>query len=291
MDEPFLDAHVHFWDHSIEGLDWPYLSPDFDHPRLKGMHRLDAPRFTAAELRQEAAGIGLVQAIHIQSADVGAAPERETAWLEEMAAGDGEGWPARAVGWCRLREPDAADVLARHARHAIATGVRDMSLTAGFTADEVDAAVTAAAGVGFSVELLVAHPFHGEVAEVADRHPDVTVVLGHAGLAVERDDGYRAEWQASLHRLAQRPNVVVKVSALASGADPNWTVDSLRPWVLGCIEAFGPDRAMLATNFPIDRLYGTYAGLVDAYRTIIAGLDPGERAAVLAGTARRVYGC
>jgi len=290
-DEPFVDAHVHFFDHDVEGLRWRWLEPGFEHPRLKDVHRLDAPRFTAAELRAEAAGAGLAQVIHVQSAsvDTGDVPERETAWLATMAAGDPGGWPARVVGWCRLRDPDAADVLARHAAHAIAVGVRDMSVTGAFAPEEVDAALAAAGRLGFSVELLVAHPAHAAVAEVAARHPGVTIVLGHAGQPVARDDAYRAEWLASLHRLARRPNVVVKVSALASGADPSWTSTSLTPWVLGCIEAFGPSRSMLASNWPIDRLHGTYVGLVDAYRTIVAGLSPGERAAVLSGTAERVY--
>jgi predicted TIM-barrel fold metal-dependent hydrolase len=59
--------------------------------------------------------------------------------------------------------------------------------------------------------------------------------------------------------------------------------------VLGCIEAFGADRCMLATNWPIDRLHGTYVRLVDAYREVIAELTPDERGAVLHRTAERVY--
>jgi predicted TIM-barrel fold metal-dependent hydrolase len=289
-DEPLVDAHVHFFDHDVDGLRWRYLEPDFDHPRLRGMHRLDAQRFTAPELRAEAEGSGLAQVVHIQSADAGDVPERETAWLSSMATADPLGWPGAIVGWCRLRASDAGDVMCRHARHPAATGVRDMALTEGFEPDEVATALVTAAELGFSVELLVPPPWYRAVGELADRFPSVTLVLGHAGLPLERNDAYRSVWLDGLQRLATRPNVVVKVSALASGSDPQWTVDSLRPWVLGCIEAFGPDRAMLATNWPIDRLFGSYAGLVDAYRSIIAELGPDERAALLAGTAQRVYG-
>ena len=115
------------------------------------------------------------------------------------------------------------------------------------------------------------------------------LVLGHAGLPLERTAAYRAAWQQAMSALAATPNVVCKISALASGSDPNWTVESLRPWVLGCVEAFGPSRCMLATNWPIDRLHGSYQQLVDAYREILGELAPDERAALFHGTAERVY--
>ena len=115
-------------------------------------------------------------------------------------------------------------------------------------------------------------------------------MLGHAGQPLERDQAYLERWSAALAALADRvPNVVLKLSAIASSADPSWTVDSIRPWVLGGIEAFGADRCMLASNWPIDRLYGTYDRLVDAYRDIVSVLPDERQAAVLHATADRVY--
>jgi predicted TIM-barrel fold metal-dependent hydrolase len=83
--------------------------------------------------------------------------------------------------------------------------------------------------------------------------------------------------------------VVAKISAVAGASDPLWTVASIRPWILGCLETFGPDRCMLGTNWPIDRLFGTYVAVVGAYREVIAELTGDEQQAVLSGTARRVY--
>jgi predicted TIM-barrel fold metal-dependent hydrolase len=93
-----------------------------------------------------------------------------------------------------------------------------------------------------------------------------------------------------MRRLARRaPNVVCKISALASGADPNWSVESIRPWVRECIEAFGPDRCMFASNWPIDKLFGTYCGLISAYAQIVGDLSDEERHQLFGGTAARVY--
>jgi predicted TIM-barrel fold metal-dependent hydrolase len=288
--ERFVDAHVHFWDHSVVGLAWPWLDAGFDHPRLKGMHRLDAPRFTAPELRAEAGDQAPATVVHVHCAALTEDPAAETAWLERMADADARGWPAAIVSASRLREPSAAAAMAANARHPRFRGVRDMSVTGAVSPGEVSAAFDAAAELGASVELQLPLEHFETVRALAQRWPEVTVVLGHAGQPGERTLAYLARWSSALTELADAvPNVVVKVSAIASSADPGWTVDSVRPWVLGCIEALGAERAMLASNWPIDRLHGRYANLVAAYRAIVADLPAPDQAAVLHGTAERVY--
>jgi predicted TIM-barrel fold metal-dependent hydrolase len=118
----------------------------------------------------------------------------------------------------------------------------------------------------------------------------VTIVLGHAGHPIERSRSYLERWAGALSVLAtEHANVVLKISAIASAADPAWTCDTIKPWVLAAIDSFGAERSMLASNWPIDRLYGTYSRLIGAYRAIVADLDPRDRASVLHGTADRVY--
>jgi predicted TIM-barrel fold metal-dependent hydrolase len=286
--EPFVDAHVHFWDHAEPGLWWQWLDPGFEHPRLKGMYRLDAPRYTPPELRAEAGDAAPSMVVHVQSAALTDDPTRETVWLESVASVDG--WPNALVAASRLRAEGAGAALAANARHPLFRGVRDMSVTAAVTPDEVAEVFDVASAVGACVELQLPYEHFGSIRDLAARWPDVTLVLGHAGQPVERTPSYFERWSTALVALAGAvPNVVVKVSALASGADPDWTVESIGPWVLGCIEAFGADRSMLATNWPIDRLHGRYGDLVAAYRTITAALPDDERAAVWHGTATRVY--
>jgi predicted TIM-barrel fold metal-dependent hydrolase len=127
---------------------------------------------------------------------------------------------------------------------------------------------------------------------LVDQWPATPVVLGHAGLPVERDDAYHGNWLSGMKRLAAAaPTMVCKISAVASGADPSWTVESIRRWVLGCIEAFGPQRCMFAGNWPIDKLFGTYSKLFDAYEEIVRadGLSEGEISSLFAANAERVY--
>jgi predicted TIM-barrel fold metal-dependent hydrolase len=74
-------------------------------------------------------------------------------------------------------------------------------------------------------------------------------------------------------------------------ADNHWTIESIRPWVLHCIEAFGPDRIMFGTNWPVDILYATYLEQTDAYRRIIAeaGFSRDEQERMLYRNAERLY--
>jgi predicted TIM-barrel fold metal-dependent hydrolase len=283
----FVDAHVHFWDHSREGLHWPYLEPGFDHPRLKGMHALDAPSFTVPELVAESGdGVVVRKIVHVQSAQE-SEPGIESAWIESVA--NRYGTPHAIVARASLASPNLAAVLAGNLVHPRVRGVRDMESPATIPTDAFAAGFDRVADGGLSIEILVPYPMFARVAELAERRPDATVVLGHAGLPERRDPDYFAAWSEELEVVGARPNVVVKISALASGADPGWTVASIRPWVERCLEVFGSDRAMFASNWPIDRLYGTYPRLLAAYREITAARPAADRAALFGGTAERVY--
>ena len=287
-DVPFTDAHVHFWDHSQADLRWLFLEPGFEHPRLKGTQRLDAPRYTPAELRAEAGAAAPTKVVHIQCAAATPDPFRESAWLDALAAE--QGWPDAIVARCRIREESAARVIAANAASPRFRGVRDLSVQGDVEPAEVAPAFDAACDHGASVELMVPVEHYSSIAALAGRWPAVTIVLGHAGQPAERSSEYLDRWSSALASLADAAaNVVVKVSAIASSADPGWSTESVRPWVLAAIDAFGSDRSMLATNWPIDRLYGSYEGLVDAYRTIVADLPPADRHDVLHRTADRVY--
>jgi predicted TIM-barrel fold metal-dependent hydrolase len=66
-------------------------------------------------------------------------------------------------------------------------------------------------------------------------------------------------------------------------------VESIRPWVLACIEEFGAGRSLFGTNWPVDRLYSSYTDVAAAYREIVSEFTPAEQHALLAGNARRIF--
>ncbi|MEQ1873707.1 MAG: amidohydrolase family protein [Ilumatobacteraceae bacterium] len=295
---PILDTHVHFWDHDVAGMRWPWLEKGFKSSqhswttesaskRLAAMH--GARRFTVAEFCEEVAGVGVAGMIHAHAASGMADPAFETQWVAEMARTDG--WPVGIIGSCNLASADGPDLLRRHrAASERCRSVRDMNGPKGLDVDACAATLAVADELGFSIELRTAPEKFGMFAEFADRFPNVTFVLSHASLPLERTPQSLEAWIAAATTIAKRPNFVCKISALCGGSDPNWTIDSIRPWAEACYEVFGPDRVMLGTNWPVDRLFGNYADVVNAYRTIFSPLSDGDRTALFYGNAAVLYG-
>jgi predicted TIM-barrel fold metal-dependent hydrolase len=88
---------------------------------------------------------------------------------------------------------------------------------------------------------------------------------------------------------AKSAHVVCKISGLGM-CDNVWTVDSFRPWVLGCVEAFGVERCVMGTNWPVDRLYSSYGDVLNAYEQIVADFSPTEQEALFSKNAERIFG-
>ncbi len=88
--------------------------------------------------------------------------------------------------------------------------------------------------------------------------------------------------------LERADNVVVKISGLGM-YDHRWTIESLRPWVLACIEAIGTERIVFGSNWPVDRMFSSYPDLIDAYAAIISDFTESEQRAMFAGNAERIF--
>lgn len=284
---PFIDTHVHFWDHDVEGLRWRWLEPGFSHRKVTGTHVLDAPRYTVPEFKAETAGSGVAGMVHIQAVDGEGDLATETAWLQDMSEREGE--PLSIVGSCAVHQPDALELIARHARHGRCVGVRDVTTAKHLDTDGAAEVFSDLAARQWSFEARRHHDGFEVLGEIAARWPELVIVMSHGCLPLERTDTERRAWSSAAAKLARRPNVVCKISAVAGASDPDWTVASIRPWILGCIETFGPERCMLGTNWPIDRLFGTYVDVVAAYREVLADLEVSEQEALLFATATRVY--
>jgi predicted TIM-barrel fold metal-dependent hydrolase len=88
--------------------------------------------------------------------------------------------------------------------------------------------------------------------------------------------------------LATAANVYMKISGLGM-CDNRWTIDSFRPWIETCIEAFGTNRVVFGTNWPVDRMYSSYPDVINAYAAIIAPYTETEQRAMFSGNAERLF--
>jgi predicted TIM-barrel fold metal-dependent hydrolase len=139
---------------------------------------------------------------------------------------------------------------------------------------------------------LMTHPDQlGVVAAQLAGVDDLIVVVEHTGWPRSDSDEERALWQAGIDALASLgDNVVCKLSGLAMPLR-SMAVDALAPWLEYAIGAFGVDRCMFASNFPVDSMYGTFDELYETFSAVTAGLDSESREKLFAGNAERVYRC
>jgi len=95
-------------------------------------------------------------------------------------------------------------------------------------------------------------------------------------------------WRTGLRLLAAQPQVSIKISGLGI-TDRAWTADSIRPIVLECIDAFGTERAMFASDFPVESVHGTFDAFYSAFDAIVAGFSADERDRLFARNAEAIY--
>lgn len=292
---PFLDAHIHLWD--LDHISYPWLTPPFPANSVAGSVEAIARTYYPDDYRAEARAWNIIGAVHV---DAGAAPEAalaETRWLQSLANLDS--LPKAIIAHVPLDAINAEDLIAEHAAYANVRGVRHIvnwhanpfySYTPiNLLADPAwERGYAALARYDLSFDL---QAYPGQLvtsAEIARRHPDVPVILNHAGMPLVHEADGQALWRRNMHQLANVPHAFVKISGFGI-VDHAWTIESIRPYVLETIEMFGTDRCMFASDFPTDRLYASLDQVLGAYHAIVDDFSNDEKLALFAGNAARIY--
>ena len=276
-----VDAHHHLWDPAER--DYPWMTG-----RLAAIRR----RFDPDDLRPLLAAAGVDATIAVQAVSSPA----ETRHLLAVAAGGGP--VAGVVGWADLTDPGVAEALDR-LRAApggdrlvgIRHQVHDEPDAAWLLRPDVQRGIGAVGAAGLVYDLLVRTRELPAALETARRHPGVRFVVDHAAkpriAAGPRDPA----WEAAMAPLAGLPNVHCKLSGLVTEADWGaWRPADLRPYVDRALDWFGPERCLFGSDWPVCLLAAGYQQVLDALTGAIADLDAASRAAVMGGTAERVYG-
>jgi L-fuconolactonase len=157
--------------------------------------------------------------------------------------------------------------------------------------DDFNRGVARLRGHGLVYDVLIFARHLPHATAFVDRHPDQPFVVDHLAKPAIRAGQFDAAWADALRRIAERPQVTCKLSGLVTEVrDPAWSPAVLQPYVDVALEAFGPSRLMFGTDWPVCRLRCEYADWVAAVRGFIARLSLDEQAAIMGGTAARVYG-
>jgi predicted TIM-barrel fold metal-dependent hydrolase len=286
-DLEFVDTHIHFWDLKDPRLRYTWLEPDAGpHPALGDYDALKSQRYWADDFIAETRFANVSKSIHVQAAIGIDDPVEETRWLEAFA--ERLGVPQGIVAYADLGRDDAAETVARHAGFPHVRGIRDIRYD-GYLTDEAwrrGYASLERHGLVACADPLV--EVMADAADLAASFPGIVLCVDHAGFPRQRDREYFEAWRKGMRGLAAQENTVVKISGLGM-VDHEWTVESLRPWVLECIEAWGVERSFFGTNWPVDRLFSSYGDVVDAYRELISDLTHEQQVALFSKNAERIF--
>ncbi|MFB7508101.1 amidohydrolase family protein [Streptomyces broussonetiae] len=279
-DTPLVDAHHHVWDLAVRDQDW------ITGPALAPLRRT----FSLSDLRPLAERAAVGATVLVQTVTV----PQETPEMLAQAAGDP--LVAGVVGWTDLTAPDVADTLAGlrelpgggrlvGIRHQVQSEPDPWWLAR----EDVLRGLSAVADAGLAYDLVVLPHQLPAATAAARRLPGLGMVLDHIGKPAVAD-GALEPWACELRALAAEPNTFCKLSGLVTEADrSSWTVDDLRPFADTVLDAFGPERVMYGSDWPVCTLAADYAEVLDAARALTAGLGTDERSALFGGTAVHAY--
>lgn len=285
-DFAFVDAHHHLWDHSQ--LHYAWLTDNVIHDHPIGDYSAIMGNYLMSDMVAEAKGCGLIKSVHLDAADGETDSVRETAWLQDV--GETVGLPNAIIARVDLSADDAPAQLDRHMAYGNFRGVRMLSYMGRDFLDDpaFRRGFDALQARDLVYDMDANYQQFEQARDLAAAFPRATIVLGHCGFPRERTIEYFHAWRKGLTRLAEAPNVAVKLSGLGM-SDHNWRVESIRPWIETCIESFGPSRAMFASNWPVDKLFSDYRTLIDAYRAIAAPFSADEQRQLFRSTAEGWY--
>lgn len=163
------------------------------------------------------------------------------------------------------------------------------------------------APLGLSCDIFLFEPQITELKNLASAFPDTQIILNHVGMPTGLGGfkGTLAErfpiWCDAIRAVAEHPNVAIKLGGLGNAMcgfpqagrpatmGSQELAEAWRPYIETCIKAFGPERGMFESNFPVDGVTARYPVVWNAFKRIAAGASPAEKAALFAGNASRIY--
>ena len=271
-----IDSHHHFWNYTATDYGWIDNS-------MTALRR----DFGPVELRREIAGAGVEGVIAVQARQSVA----ETEWLLALAAE--HDFIRGVVGWAPLAEPQLERELERLTADRRLRGIRhvlqDEPDNAHMLRTDFRRGLGCLGKRGLVYDLLVFERHLPFACTLVDEFPEQSFVLDHMAKPPIRSSEL-GSWAGELVELARRPNVSCKLSGLVTEANHRtWTERQIADCLEVALEAFGPQRLLFGTDWPVCLQATTYAGWTSLVRRFLARLSADEQAAIMGGNAWRIY--
>lgn len=296
-DLPIIDAHHHFWDLSLKAQPW--LCDEAMIPFRYGDYSAIRQDFLAQDYRRAISGHNVVASVTMEAEWDESLLVGETEWTKALNR-ENACFPAAHVARTILNAPDVEASLVRQARGGFVRGIRHKPVVAaapdkivnGVPGSMTDPAwrrgYKALQTHGFHFELQAPWWHVDELLELVSAFPETPVVINHGFLPADRSPEAMAGWRRAIKRGATAPQVAMKISGIGVKGRP-WSLDDNRAVIDDLIAAFGVERCLFASNFPVDGLTGSFDTIFNGFKKATAGVSRSERLRLFHDNAIRIY--
>lgn len=297
-DLPVVDAHHHIWD--LQRNYHPWLR-DEPLPAFRyGDSRPLRQNYLPSDYRADTAGLNIVATVYMEAEHDPADLLRETQWVHDIA--EREGLPQAMAAAAFFDREDAATLIRAQAGYARVRSIRHKprgvarpqdyraghQIAGSMRCPRWREGYRHLAVNGLHFELQTPWWHLDDALELARDFPETLIILNHLGLPADRSETGLSGWHAVMSRLAQAPNVRVKLSGICVPGQ-RWTPE-LNGWIVRqAIELFSAQRCMWASNFPVDGLVASFSDILRSMLAITRDMPRAERLRVFHGTAAEVY--
>lgn len=289
-----IDAHHHLWD--LDNIKQTWLAE-------RGVKRFfgdPAPiqkNYFVPDFKADHGELPVIGSVHVQCGVALEHNVKETEFVQRQS--DHHGMANAIIAFCDLTQQTAQSELDQHQQFENLRGVRQI-----VGRDAVEDAKNGTnallenpnfkeglAGLvkrDLSFDLQLTPPLLPAAAKLFKSVDNLPVAICHAGSPQDFSKEAMRDWETGLKDFAEHENSICKISGLGM-FDHNWTVESLRERVLRTIDVFGPSRIAFGSNFPVDKLYGSYVKTFEAFMMLTKGFSETERDDMFFGTAKNFY--
>jgi len=273
---PKLDSHHHFWNY--DPLQHGWMNDD-----MRALRR----DFLPPDLKHEIDAAGIDGAVTVQARQ----SLEETDWL--LALAKENDFIRGVVGWVPLTQPNVKDDLVRFADKpklkAVRHVIQDEPDQDYILRDDFNCGIEALGDFGLAYDILIFERHLPQTVRFVDRHPTLVFILDHVAKPGIKEN-LLSPWQENISQLAERDNVYCKLSGMATEADyRQWTEEQLTPYMEIVLDAFGPERLMFGSDWPVCLVACGYKRWLAVVQRFISKLSAAEQEAIIGGTAVDAY--
>jgi L-fuconolactonase len=271
-----IDSHHHFWQYNPVEYDW-----------IDDSMKVIRTDFLPGKLAETIMEAGVDGVVSVQARQL----VEETDWLLTMSHQNE--FIKGVVGWLPLFRDDVEVLLEKYSGEKLLKGLRHVIQGEPdpefILRSDYNRGISLLKKYALVYDILILERQLPNTIRFVDQHPDQPFVLDHiAKPRISRNEF--SPWKENIRELAKRENVSCKISGMVTEANfQGWTPEQLHPYFDIILEAFGPDRLLFGSDWPVCLVATTYKEWMDLVLKTIASFSETEQADIMGKNAIRIY--